>query len=386
MSSESNLADCNRRISTAEYVMDGHPDKLCDIVADSILDEYLLHDPAARVACEILAAKELIVVAGEISSEYTADIEYVVRRTLAEVGYVNTASGISANDCRVVLSLSQQSPSLGAALCPRAFGDLLPAGDQAVVTGFATRNDFGMIPPASFIAKTLAIEVGMLRHSGGAPVLLPDGKTLACIELDGDGCVTVRQIVISAQHRPDATPEQLSAIFRPLVSTGFLGAVVDGMTELTINPPSGRFCFGGPAADTGLTGRKIVADSYGPNVPQGGGSFSGKDPTKIDRCGAYAARWIAKSLVTSGVATTVLINLTYVIGSASPIAVDVVVPNAALRKMAQVRRLILEKFDLRPGALIERLALARPLYSRSTSKAHFGIDSSLPWEQPRTDI
>ncbi len=386
MNSEPILAHCDRRLSTAEYVIDGHPDKLCDIVADSILDEYLAHDADARVACEILVAKQLVVVAGEISSNYTADIESVVRRTIAEVGYVDAASGMSANDCRIVLSLSQQSDSLRDAIRPEALGEPLRAGDQAIVTGFATRNGFGMIPPASYIAKMIAIEVGILRRSGRAPFMLPDGKTLACIELDDGGLMRARRIVISAQHRADATREQVSATLRSLVSTGLLGTLIDGTTELTINPPSGQFCFGGPGADTGLTGRKLIADAYGPSIPQGGGSFSGKDPTKIDRCGAYAARWIAKSLVTSGVATTVQVSVTYLIGDACPIALNVAMPSADMHRQEQVMRLIREKFDLRPGAIIERLDLTQPLYARSTMKAHFGIDSTLPWEEARTDI
>jgi S-adenosylmethionine synthetase len=242
-----------------------------------------------------------------------------------------------------------------------------------------------MIPPASFIAKKIAIEVGALRRKGDAPFLRPDGKTLVHVEVDA-GCTKVRQIVVSAQHVPEALPEQVSRTVRSILSSCVQGAVVDEATELTINPPSGRFCFGGPAADTGLTGRKVVADCYGPSVPHGGGSFSGKDPTKIDRCGAYAARWVAKSLVMSGVAATAWVNLSYVIGVAEPIVVAVFLSDGDPRQESQITSLIRDKFDLRAGAIIERLGLVRPLYLRATMSAHFGVDSTLPWEQARTDL
>lgn len=375
-----------RHVSCAEYIMEGHPDKLSDIIADSILDEYLEHDKNARVACEVLVAKELVVVAGEISSSYQADIEGIVRQTILDIGYLDSACGMSGNDCRVIRSLSEQSPSLRNVLLPESLGEPLRASDQAVVVGFATQNCFGMIPPASFIAKKIAIEVGARRHSGQAPFLRPDGKTLVQVEADAGGCPTVRQIVVSAQHVPEATPAQICMMVHSIVPSCIQGAVTDKATQLTINPPSGRFSFGGPAADTGLTGRKVVADCYGPGVPHGGGSFSGKDPTKIDRCGAYAARWVAKSLVMSGVAATALVSLSYVIGVAEPTSIAVALPDRDARQENQIIALVQDKFDLRAGAIIERLDLLRPLYLRATQRAHFGIDSTLPWEQARTDL
>lgn len=361
--------------------MEGHPDKLCDLIADAIVDDYLRHDPDAKVACEVLVAKQLVVIAGEISSDYSADLEALVRDTLADIGYTALESGISAASCRVEVSVSGQSPYLSQLVRPSLHRLGLSASDQAVVVGFATSNMFGMVPRASHIAKRLAIDIARSRRENPASDLRPDGKTLVCLTKD-DGVTSEHPvIVVSAQHAESAKLSAVRELLESLTLNALSALPIERPFRLVINPPTGVFHFGGPAADTGLTGRKVVADTYGPDVSCGGGALSGKDPSKIDRCATYAARWVAKSLVAAGLATSLRVSLTYVIGDAAPIAVEVVTDNS-LRQDELLVRLIREKFDLRPGAIIERLDLRRPIYYLATRRGHIGLDESLPWEVP----
>jgi S-adenosylmethionine synthetase len=264
---------------------------------------------------------------------------------------------------------------------------MMAAGDQAIVVGYAEGNRFGSIPAASFIAKRTAIELGTRRRSGEFSFLRPDGKVLACIRCANEVPTHADRIVISVQHDTNYDRAEICSAIKAMCQQLWGNEPwYDDHTIIEINPPNGAFCFGGPQADAGVTGRKLVAEAYGPKVPHGGGALSGKDPTKIDRCGAYAARWVAKSLVASGVAQAVIVRLTYVIGTYAPVQIDVraLDPHNSLDE--QLVDLVRAEFDLRPGAIIERLGLSRPIYRNATLSAHYGIDPELPWEVARTDL
>lgn len=371
--------------SSAEYVMAGHPDKLADIASDAVLDAYLKTDPHARVGCEVIIGKDLIVASGQITSNARVDVPNVLRSAIREIGYTADDTGFNSNTAQIVTRLSEQSKSLNEALLWDGDGRNLCANDQAVVVGFAAHNTFGMIPPASYLAKEIALSIDRARLSGDASFLLPDGKVLVRVS-GADGVLQLDQVVASVQHCIGVRSEQVHMAVSDLIRRCSQAAGLDPPRSIVVNPPSGNFCFGGPAADTGLTGRKIVSDAYGTSVPHGGGAWSGKDPTKIDRCGAYAARWVAKSLVTCQIARVVQVSITYVLGTAQPLNISVQIPDANPKAENRVALLIAEKFDLRPGALIEDLDLRRPIYQQATRSGHVGIDPHLSWEQARTDL
>ena len=376
---------------SAESVAEGHPDKVADIIADSILDDFLSHDALARVACEVLVGKDLVVVGGEFTSGFTPDLTAVVRRTLREIGYVSGELGIAADKCKVIVSTSGQSGHLRDVMLARKLiglrsglrkdGKSLRAGDQAVVVGFAANNTFGGIPPEAFFAKRLAATLDNCRHSSAIPYLWPDGKTMVSLRLRDGVPIQATTIVVSAQHEPSVSLRRLR---RDLIEAVVLEVIPPGLikkdTRILVNPPDGKFSFGGPAADTGVTGRKLIADAYGPSVPHGGGALSGKDATKIDRCGAYLCRHVARTLVASGMAEECQVRLTYVLGQAQPVAVNVSGRLGKELKKPQHGRMISGLFDLRPGAAIQRLALRQPLFARATRARHYGIDLGLPWE------
>lgn len=364
---------------SAESVLEGHPDKLCDLIADAVLDEYLRHDPDARVACEVIAAKQLVLVAGEISSSHCADIESIVRTTMADVGYIEPEAGISADLCQVEISVSGQSPFLRRLVPPNCE---LSASDQAVAVGFAIANDCGLIPRSSYLAKQIGIAIARTRREEAGRELRPDGKTLVSL---GERRAGGDYIVISAQHAPSADPTEVQSLLRSVVLATVSPFLCD-VPKVVVNPPTGVFHFGGPAADTGLTGRKLVADTYGPGVPCGGGALSGKDPSKIDRCATYAARWVAKSLVAAGLTKQVLVSLTYVIGEQRPVSVNVTALDKETDTGDFLSSLVCERVDLRPAAIIERLCLRQPIYLEATRKGHFGVDDSLPWEVASPDL
>lgn len=376
------------RIFTSESVTEGHPDKLCDQVADAILDAYLEQDPSSRVACEVCAAKDVMLIMGEITSDAKVDIESIARRTILEIGYDSEEKGFDGNNCQMQIQLHTQSPDIAmgvdSALETRAQGALdIGAGDQGMMFGFASDETNALMPSAIAWAHAIARRLAHARKSGELAYLRPDGKAQVTVEYDESGTpVHIAAVVLSTQHDPDVSHEQIerdmiNRIIRPALPSGLLNE----RTRFYINP-TGRFVLGGPAADSGLTGRKIIVDTYGGYGHHGGGSFSGKDPTKVDRSAAYALRHAAKNLVAAGLAKKCEIGLAYAIGVAKPVSVFVDSFGTGIVPDEQLAQIVSQHFDFRPAAIIERLNLRRPIYRRTAAYGHFGrTDLRLPWEE-----
>lgn len=383
-----------RRLFTSESVTEGHPDKICDQISDAVLDAFLEVDPYARVACEVSVATGLVLVIGEISTKADyVDIPAIVRNTIREIGYVRAKYGFDATTCAVLTSLNEQSPDIAqgvnVALEAREGGladpeEAIGAGDQGLMFGFATNETEELMPMPIALAHRLARRLAEVRKNGTLPYLRPDGKTQVTVEYEGDKPVRIDTIVISTQHHEDVTQEQIHAdikehVIRPVVPAEFL----DEATRYFINP-TGRFVIGGPQGDAGLTGRKIIVDTYGGYARHGGGAFSGKDPTKVDRSAAYAARYVAKNIVAAGLADKVEIQLAYAIGVAQPVSINVDTFGTGKVSEAKLVEIIRSNFDLRPAGIIKMLDLRRPIYKQTAAYGHFGrTDLDLPWE--RTD-
>jgi len=383
-----------RYLFTSESVTEGHPDKLADQISDAILDAYLAQDPLARVACETSVTTGLVLLFGEISASGRVNAARVARDTIREIGYTSSEFGLDADHAAVLVSLDEQSPDIAQgvnrALESRELGDhdgyldSVGAGDQGLVFGFATDETPEYLPTSIALAHRLARRLTEVRKSGELPYLRPDGKTQVTVEYEGDRVVRIDTIVVSAQHDPDVAPERirediLAQIVRPVVPAELL----DGDTRYFINP-TGRFVVGGPHGDAGLTGRKIIVDSYGGFSRHGGGAFSGKDPTKVDRSGAYAARYVAKNVVAAGLARRLEVQIAYAIGVARPVSIFVESFGTGKLSDDELAQLIATHFDLRPAAIIEELDLRRPIYRQTAAYGHFGrTDLDLPWE--RTD-
>jgi len=383
-----------RRLFTSESVTEGHPDKICDQISDAVLDAFLEVDPYARVACEVSVATGLVLVIGEISTKADyVDIPAIVRNTIREIGYVRAKYGFDATTCAVLTSLNEQSPDIAqgvnVALEAREGGQIDPeeaigAGDQGLMFGFATNETEELMPMPIALAHRLARRLAEVRKNGTLPYLRPDGKTQVTVEYEGDKPVRIDTIVISTQHHEDVTQEQIHAdikehVIRPVVPAEFL----DEATRYFINP-TGRFVIGGPQGDAGLTGRKIIVDTYGGYARHGGGAFSGKDPTKVDRSAAYAARYVAKNIVAAGLADKVEIQLAYAIGVAQPVSINVDTFGTGKVSESKLVEIIRSHFDLRPAGIIKMLDLRRPIYKQTAAYGHFGRnDLDLPWE--RTD-
>ena len=379
-----------KRFFTSESVTEGHPDKVCDQISDAILDAHLAQDPMARVACETIAAPNLVLVMGEITSKADVDYETIIRTTIADIGYRDGACGFDAATCRVMLELNQQSPDIamgvGNALEGRAEGKMdIGAGDQGMMFGFACDETEEFMPMPIALAHRLTRRLSEVRKSGELPYLRPDGKSQVTVEyLDGKP-VRVDAIVLSTQHSADADQETIrrdliERVVRPTIPANLL----DGETKYFINP-TGRFVVGGPEGDSGLTGRKIIVDTYGGYAPHGGGAFSGKDPTKVDRSACYMVRYIAKNIVAAGLASRCEIEIAYAIGVAHP--VSILVDTFGTGKLADeaLEAIVRRVFDLRPAAIIEKLGLRQPMYRQTAAYGHFGrTDVDLPWE--RTDM
>ena len=373
-----------RKLLTSESVTEGHPDKVCDQISDAVLDAIFDRDPMARVACETAITNGLVLVTGEITTDAYVDIPGIVRSTIRGIGYTSSEVGFDGSTCGVITAISEQSANIRDAVTRR---DELEtgAGDQGMMIGFACDETPEMMPLTIALAHRLARRLAEARKSGELPWLRPDGKTQVTIEYD-DNWKPVRSeaIVVSTQHAPDVDNETIeTAVRKHIIGTIIPDRLIDDSTKVFVNP-SGRFELGGPRADAGLTGRKIIVDTYGGIARHGGGAFSGKDPTKVDRSGAYAARWVAKNIVAAGLATRCEFMLSYAIGIAEPTSIGVEtfgtgrVADSAI--LASVRR----HFDLRPGAIIGQLDLRRPIYKATAAYGHFGrIDLDLPWE--RTD-
>jgi S-adenosylmethionine synthetase len=385
---------------TSESVTEGHPDKLCDQISDAVLDALIGLDPMARVACETAVTTGLVVVMGEITTEAWADIPHLVRHTIASIGYTNAEFGFDADTCGVMVSIKGQSPDIAhgvdQALEARiAAGEVDPfelqgAGDQGMMVGFACTETPEYMPLTISLAHALVRRLSELRRDGTLPFVRPDGKSQVTVEYAFGQPRRVDAVVISTQHDPtidgESDPEKVQQLLAAALTEKVIRAVVpaelmDEQTKIYINP-SGRFVIGGPMGDAGVTGRKIIVDTYGGIARHGGGAFSGKDPTKVDRSAAYAARWVAKNLVAAGVAERIEVQLSYAIGKAEPTSVAVESFGTGRIADEEIAALVRKHFDLRPAAIIHQLDLRRPIYKQTAAFGHFGReDLDVPWER-----
>ncbi len=387
------MTNLNRRLFTSESVTEGHPDKICDQISDSILDAILAADPNARVAAETSVTTGLVLVAGEITTSTYVDIPKVVRETIREIGYTRAKYGFDADTCAVLTSIDEQSADIALgvdqALEARegsmsdAEIDAIGAGDQGLMFGYATKETPELMPLPISLSHRLARRLAEVRKNGQLDYLRPDGKTQVTVEYnENNEPVRVDTIVISTQHAEEVTLEQIQADLKEHVITPVIPAeYIDAATKFFINP-TGRFVIGGPQGDAGLTGRKIIVDTYGGYARHGGGAFSGKDPTKVDRSAAYAARYVAKNLVAAGLADKAEVQLAYEIGVAHPVSIAVDTFGTGKLPETQLVELVAENFDLRPAGIINMLDLRRPIYRQTAAYGHFGrTDVELPWEQ-----
>ncbi|MEE0836244.1 MAG: methionine adenosyltransferase [Clostridia bacterium] len=378
-----------KKLFTSESVTEGHPDKICDKISDAILDEFLRQDKLSRVACETTTTTGIISVMGEVTAEAYVDFQSVVRNTVREIGYNNSAYGFDCDTCAIINSIHEQSPDIALGV-DKAFeaksGSITDsfdtgAGDQGMMFGFACSETPELMPMPIQMAHSLAKRLTAVRKNGTLPYLRPDGKTQVTIEYDGERPVRVDTIVISTQHAPDVTIEKIREdliknVIEPVISEEF----IDNETVIYVNP-TGRFVVGGPMGDSGLTGRKIIVDTYGGYSRHGGGAFSGKDPTKVDRTAAYAARYLAKNIVAAHLADKCEVQLAYAIGVAKPVSVMFDTFGTAKISEADLYERVTKNMDLRPAAIIERFDLRRPIYKELAAYGHMGReDLKAPWE------
>lgn len=379
-----------RKLFTSESVTEGHPDKMADQISDAILDAIVAKDPMARVACETFLTTGMALIAGEISTSCYVDMPKIVRETIKEIGYTNATYGFDCNTSAVLTSIDEQSPDIAMGV-DKALeakngeideADAIGAGDQGMMFGYATNETDSYMPLPVYLAHGLTRRLTAMRKNGEIPYLLPDGKSQVTVEYENDKPVRVDAVVVSTQHKGEASLEQIrhdviEKVIKPVIPAQFL----DENTKYFINP-TGRFVIGGPQGDTGLTGRKIIVDTYGGMARHGGGAFSGKDCTKVDRSGAYAARYVAKNIVAAGLADRCEVQLAYAIGVAYP--VSILVDTFGTNKVPEEKivKAVRDNFDLRPAGIIRELDLRRPIYKQVAAYGHFGrIDLDLPWEQ-----
>ena len=395
-----------RRFFTSESVTEGHPDKVCDAISDAVLDACLEQDPNSRVACETAVTTGLVLIMGEITTQANIDFQKIARDAIREIGYVDGAMGFNANTCGVMVAMDKQSPdiAMGVDKALEARGvanedgapiealennmtdeeiEAIGAGDQGMMFGYATNQTPELMPYPIALAQKLSLQLATVRKNGTLPYLRPDGKTQVSVEYDENGKPDrLEAIVVSTQHAPEVSQHQIHKDVRkyvidPVVPEG----MIDENTKIFINP-TGRFVIGGPQGDSGLTGRKIIVDTYGGYASHGGGAFSGKDPTKVDRSAAYAARYIAKNIVAAGLADEVQIEVSYAIGVAQPMSITVDTRGTGKLSNAKIAEIIRENFDLRPAGIIKMLDLRRPIYKATAAYGHFGrTDVELPWEK-----
>jgi len=381
-----------KKLFTSESVTEGHPDKICDQISDAVLDAIYSEDPMARVACETSVTTGLVLVAGEITTGCYVDIPKIVRNTIREIGYDRAKYGFDADTCAVLTSVDEQSPDIAMGV-DKAFeakrGEMtddqieaIGAGDQGMMFGFACDETEELMPMPISLAHKLTKKLTDVRKDGTLDYLRPDGKSQVTVEYDGDKPVRVETIVISTQHGPEIDRETIENdiiehVIKPVIPENLL----DSETKYFINP-TGRFVVGGPQGDAGLTGRKIIVDTYGGYAKHGGGAFSGKDPTKVDRSAAYAARYVAKNIVAAGLAKKCEVQLAYAIGVARPVSVRVDTYGTGSISEEKIETLVKKLFDLRPAGIIKNLDLRRPIYKKTAAYGHFGrTDIELPWEK-----
>ena len=381
-----------RRFFTSESVTEGHPDKICDQISDAILDEMIKQDPNSRVACETTCTTGLVFVVGEITTEAYVDIQKVVRETVREIGYTRAKYGFDCDTCGVMVAIDEQSAdiALGVDKALEAKENIMSdneieaigAGDQGLMFGYATNETPELMPYPISMAHKLALKLTEVRKNGTLPYLRPDGKTQVTVEYDEEGKpVRIDTVVLSTQHGEDVTQEQIHEDIKKYVFDTVLPAdMIDENTKYFINP-TGRFVIGGPQGDAGLTGRKIIVDTYGGYARHGGGAFSGKDPTKVDRSASYAARYVAKNVVAAGLADKCEIQLSYAIGVARPTSIMVDTFGTGKLSDEKITEIVRENFDLRPAGIIKMLDLRRPIYKQTAAYGHFGrTDIDVPWE------
>ncbi|HPL28839.1 MAG TPA: methionine adenosyltransferase [Anaerolineae bacterium] len=376
---------------TSESVTEGHPDKLCDQISDSILDAIMAQDPYGRVACETAATTGMVVVVGEITTKCYVDMPAVIRRTIEEIGYTRAKYGFDAETCGVVTSIKEQSPDIALGVdrameakegeMDDAAIEAIGAGDQGMMIGFACRETPELMPMPIMLAHVLSKRLAAVRRDKTLPYLRPDGKSQVTVEYSYGQPARIDTIVVSAQHDPAIGQDQIRAdILEHVIKATMPAQFIDRRTRYFINP-TGRFVIGGPMGDSGVTGRKIIADTYGGMVSHGGGAFSGKDPSKVDRSAAYAARYVAKNLVAAGIADRLEIQLAYAIGVAQPVSMNIETCGSGRISDEKIMELVRAHFDLRPGAIIRDLNLRRPIYRPTAAYGHFGrTDIDAPWE------
>lgn len=376
------------RYFTSESVTEGHPDKVADQIADAILDSILAKDPAARVACECVVKTGFVLVAGEISTDCYVDMPFIVRDTLRKIGYTRAKYGFDADTCAVLTAIEDQSPDIALGVDKALeskegeMPDTLGAGDQGMMFGYACDETATYMPMAIYLANRLARRLATVRHDGIMPYLRPDGKTQVTLEYHDGVPTRIHTVVVSAQHAADVGLDTLRRdVISEVIDKTIPKNLIDDKTRILVNA-TGRFVVGGPQGDSGLSGRKIIVDTYGGFARHGGGSFSGKDPTKVDRSAAYAARYVAKNVVAAGLAKECEIQVAYVIGVARPVSIAVDTKGTAKVPEDMLEQAVGKAFDFRPAAIIERFQLRRPIYLQVATYGHFGRDDlDLPWEK-----
>jgi S-adenosylmethionine synthetase len=372
-----------RRLFTSESVSMGHPDKVCDQISDAVLDAHLEQDPHSRVACETLVKTGFVIVAGEVTSQADVRVIDVVRQAILEIGYDDAAVGLDGANCGVLVSLEEQSPDISQGVSEgEGLYKEMGAGDQGMMFGFACDETPQLMPLPITLAHELMRRHAELRFSGEFDFLRPDAKSQVTVEYDGNGPRRIDAIVLSTQHIPDITYEDLkSQVIEHIIRPTIPANLIDAETRLFVNP-TGRFVLGGPAADAGLTGRKIIVDTYGGMGRHGGGAFSGKDPSKVDRSAAYACRWVAKNLVAAGAAKRLELQVSYAIGVAEPVSVLVDTFGTARCDEQHIVRAVRKYFDLTPKGIIDSLDLRRPIYRQTAAHGHFGrAEADFTWEK-----
>ncbi len=383
----------SRRLFTSESVTEGHPDKICDQISDAILDEILKKDPNGRVACETTVTTGLVLISGEITTSTYVDIPKIVRDTIAEIGYTRAKYGFDAETCAVLTAIDEQSADIAQGVNEALESregqmsdeeiEAIGAGDQGLMFGFATNETEELMPLPISLSHKLARRLTEVRKTRELPYLRPDGKTQVTVEYDEDGKPTrIDTIVISTQHHPNVEQDQIKEDLKEYVINAVVPhELIDADTKYFINP-TGRFVIGGPQGDAGLTGRKVIVDTYGGYARHGGGAFSGKDATKVDRSGAYAARYVAKNIVAAGLADRCEVQLAYAIGVARPVSISIDTFGTGKVSEETLVALVRDNFDLRPAGIIKMLDLKRPIYKQTAAYGHFGrTDINLPWEQ-----